>query len=107
MKEFNAEAFLQQFADSLGLSYDEVAQSMPFAPLVVTGRMVKLALSRDRRKRKKGWRLYFDLNGRSSSHGYFWSILDRERFTRTYDRQKLANALYQQWLDEQQRPGAA
>lgn len=72
-----AKALMANAASQLGISYDQVLQT---CLSLVTTRMVDLAASRDGRRRRRGWRLYFKVNGRCASHYALLAAIDARRW---------------------------
>ena len=97
---------LRRVAGQLGVTYEQMsAQYRRDHGPHVTRKMVRLGISRDRRQRKRAWRIYFAVNGRDAARSYFsWALhhAATERDMRSAKAAFQANAekLFSEWLSQ-------
>lgn len=106
MSEYNdfTKDLLQRVASSLGIDYSMLSRDFLPRP-IVTKRMLELALSGDRRKWKRAWRLYFKVNGRHAPRSCFSAMIGNARDAQTRKAmQQWQSAIYEEWA---RRPIAA
>lgn len=96
--EFRDE-LLRKVAGALHVPYEQFAAETFPPPPALTVKILQLCASADRRKFKRGLRLYHQLNGPCAPHSFLFGHVNRLKMRiGQAAMQHAANRLYQEWL---------
>lgn len=98
-----AREILDRIAAACGISYEMLSADWRRCHPIISTKMLRLCDAVDRRKRRRGLRLYFKVNGRSAPvRPLLETLVD---LTRQRAARRFADRVYQDWLREARQRG--